>query len=201
MSGGVLVSSPVIPLFTELMDGSTLTGTLINDATYDTVNGYVLLTTPFTDQKGQIEFNTSILEGLTTWAAEFEFRAWGGNGADSVYFYFYCNDTPVQEGDLAAGGYLVYLSEFSSVFGITVSGAQNIIGFFTPTENWRSVRIVYSDHSIQIYLDGELLHALLGQTVFTYVVDTSGTKIGLGARTGAQNNNHAVRNFNIYTYP
>lgn len=163
------------------------TGTLKGNAYYDSSNKYLVLTQAVNSQSGQLEYE---INPMSSWFVEFEYYSGLGNGADAVYFYVYCENTPVAE-DSSAGGYVIALDEYENEVQVLYDGSK--IASAVPTYQiddgqWHKVYIVFEKRRIRVWVDGVL------QLDFTDVQrDLSGMLMGIGARTGGLNNEHRVR--------
>lgn len=162
-------------------------GTLKGNAYYDSTNKYVVLTQAVDNQNGQLEYQ---INPMSSWFAEFEYYAGGGDGADATYFYVYCESTPTTENS-NAGGYVIALDEYQNEIQILYNGTK--IASATPTYTiddgqWHKVFIAFEKRRIRVWVDGVL------QIDFTDTQrDLSGMLMGVGARTSVSNNEHRVR--------
>lgn len=174
---------------------ATISGTLKGDATHDTVNEWVQLTSAVNNQSGQIEYTDST--GLITNALHAQFQLFASGSADAIYLYWGGSTTPTGE-DSAHGGYTVAYDEFTSEIQIKFNGttiasvSQGSLGNGT----WRTADIyvvpITSGTRIRVYLDGIFK---LGFDDTTRVLP--GALYGLGSRTGGQNATHRVRLFTV----
>ena len=153
--------------------------------------------------------------------AEFDFRAWGGNGADGVYFYWYAKGTEVPTPGTITdsfpngkGGnspdndaYRVVFDEFLGDNILTYWGGSEWIlspinsaatGVDLDDGVWRHAKLVVQEGHIQVYLDG------IKKVDFTdssYASrDKSGVNFGIGGYVGGLNNHHAFKNFKFYDH-
>lgn len=170
----------------ESMAASPTTGTLKNSAIWD-VGGYLRLTPALDFKSGQIEYNNTLPDkfeiGLDLWAG-------GGNGADSVYFYFGNNATPKSE-DAATGGYIIAFSEYHDQVELYFNGVEIANYNITTLDNstWRTAKIFKNGNNFRVLLNDVLIINFTDSTR-----TLAGTLYGFGARTGGFNNEHRVKN-------
>lgn len=167
-------------------------GTLKNNATHDSADGFVTLTPASGSKNGQIEY-TSALASIFT--AEFDVWAGGGSGADAIYFYWGCSSTPTGE-DSAAGGYVVAIDEYDDEIQLQFNGTPLTSVAYSSLDNsiWRRVKIVVNGTNIKVYV-GNVLQIDYDDTSRTL----PGNRVGLGARTGGSTNEHRVKILHVYT--
>ncbi len=162
-------------------------GTLKGDSYYDSDNDYLVLTEAVDNQNGQLEYQ---INPMSSWFAEFEYYAGLGDGANAIYLYVYCEETPISE-DSATGGYVIALDEGDGEVQVLYNGSK--LAYATPTYQiddgqWHKVFVVFEKRRIRVWVDGVL------QLDFTDIQrDLSGMLMGIGARTSASNNEHRVR--------
>lgn len=170
---------------------STPVGTLLNDAYYDSSNDYVVLTQAVSSQDGELEYE---INPLSSWFAEFEYYTGGGNGAEALFLYAYCESTPQSE-DASAGGYIIALDEAANQVQVKYDGT--LVGSAGATididdGDWHTVHVLFEKRRIRVWIDG-----VLQLTVDDTQRDLSGMKLGIGARTGTSYNEHRVRYLKI----
>lgn len=184
---------------------SSVYGELFNNAIFDTDK--IRLTEAAEALNGEVGYQHINLRNFT---AEFTFKHVAVEPyvpADSVYFYFKCNEIPAEEhgtsseSDGYVDGYIVGFSEYyhqiSIYYGNTsvASSFDQIFDFLNDT--WYTARIVFNIHDQEfwIYIDDVLKWNVVDSTPR----DLTGKKLGIGGRTGAAWAEHYVKNFTIDT--
>ncbi|MCG2694095.1 hypothetical protein L6259_02375 [Candidatus Parcubacteria bacterium] len=189
-------ANPQTVYIAETASGATIGGQLLDSATYNPAQQYVLLTPLGAGTVGKWEF---VLNPSKNIVGEFEFWTGLGSGADAVYFYFF-NTTPATGEEASAGGYIVAYDEYNNnTVQLSYNGELLEQYFANDIDNsiWRSAKVVLDSNNknIKVYLDGALI------INYTDIARSlAGTHFGLGARTGGLNNEHRVRNFSVYEY-
>jgi hypothetical protein len=171
----------------------------------------VELTAACGTQSGSINWSFSQVAYEET---QFQFKAGGGNGADSTWFYSYADGVPTTEygnlsGTAYSKGYLIYFSEFHHCVGITYAayadgnqcnnggGTSNAgISPLASTRVWNLGDNAF--HDVDIQLRGNVIVIRWdGNVVLTetdvYTRDLSNLDFGFGSRTGGSNNEHYIK--------
>ncbi len=143
---------------------------------------------------------------------QFQFKAGGGNGADSTWFYSYADDIPTTEYGNASGsthnftqGYLIYFTEWHNCVGISYGpyldqhqcnpGAQGTGPiaaaplYNIADGNWHAVDIQILYNQIVVRWDGNVVLTATDQ----FGRDTSKLNFGFASRTGGDDNNHYIK--------
>ncbi len=166
--------------------------TLSGNATYDATNKHVRLTSAVVSQNGRIEWDMNPGNAMKT---SFEFRAGGGTGADSTWFYVYNTSSPISE-DATSGGYIIALDEFGADT-IQVKYNGTLLGSVSPgnidDNAFHRVDIVIENARVDVFWDGKKQISVQDQLGR----DISGTRMGFGARTGGATDNHDIRNLEV----
>jgi hypothetical protein len=170
------------------------------------------LTTNCGNQSGSINWNFSQVSFEET---QFQFKAGGGNGADSTWFYSYSNAVPTSEfgctsattspcSSYMTAGYLIYFSEWHHcvgiVYGSYTDGNQcNSGGANNPlkaADLWNIGDNNFHDVDIQLRYN-TIIVRWDGNVVLTYTDvfgrDLSSLGFGFGSRTGGSNNQHYIK--------
>ncbi|NBR26100.1 MAG: hypothetical protein EBU08_20415, partial [Micrococcales bacterium] len=148
----------------------------------------------------------------TAFTAEFDLKAWGGNGADGIYFYWYAKGTtaptPGSDADsFPVGKYTnsdsdAYRVVFDEFMGNSINtywngnaNTLNVSGSGVDLDDgaWRHAKIVVDAGHIQVYLDGTLKADFTDGSYSSR--DKTGINFGLGGYIGGPNNHHAFKNF------
>lgn len=161
----------------ELMDEEPA-GIQLGDASYST--GYVQLTDAVNNQDGQLEFQKTL---PTNYIIEADFSADGD--AEANYVYWGCSATQEAE-ETDNGGYVVAWDEAEQVLELFFAGVSLVsvaIPFAITDGVQRSLKIVVEGTQFYIYVN-DVLYIDFDDTTRSF----GGTKIGVGARTGASSN-------------
>ncbi len=173
------------------------TGTIKDNATWNN-GGWITLTTAINTQHGEFEYSNTL---PSNFEINFDFWTGGGSGADAVYFYYGCSQTPVTEDDINCGGYQIAFDEYTpknqpvqiNFQGTTISNTTGVASF--ADSKWHNARIeVTSGNIFTVFLDN------VQQLTFTDTTRTlGGSLFGWGAKTGGASNEHRVRNVYVST--
>lgn len=202
--------------------GWNLTGNAaIGDTPGDVNTDYdeLVLTTNFgTFQSGAVFWNTPIdLQVCTKWTVEFDFRIFGGSGADGLAFCFL--DVPptgfVSGGGVgipaSANGLKVVMDPFDNCGGpnpelqiYSGTGYDECIGGITKLENnlgnlgfvrsnnYQPAKITYDNGNVEFFINNTLYLTAYAPANFTGFM-------GFTSSTGGSNDLHSIKNVVIYT--
>jgi gliding motility-associated-like protein len=198
------------------MTGNAFTGDTPGDT--DNLLNELVLTSNTTWQSGAIFYNNPInLQVCTKWTVEFDFRIFGGNGADGLAFCFL--DVPpagfVNGGGMGipgtANGLKIGLDSYNNCGGPNpelqiYSGPgydECIAGMvkldnstgnlnFVRNNNYQTARITYNNGVIQFFINNTLYLSA------NFTLNFSGY-MGFTASSGSLYDQHSVRNVIIYT--
>ncbi|MBW4061791.1 hypothetical protein HJC99_04455 [Candidatus Saccharibacteria bacterium] len=202
----VSLTSPALAYW-DGINNPTVTGqsyplaTLSGSASY--ISGTGIQLTPATNgQSGSVNWSFAQVPFEET---QFQFKAGGGTGADSTWFYSYADGTPTTEyGAGFTKGYIIYFSEYHGCVGVAYGGYSdgNQCGSGGGTSPLASTHIsnigdnTYHDVDIQL-LYNEVIVRWDGIVILdysdVYTRDTSNQNFGFGARTGGSNNVHDIK--------
>ncbi|HVO86562.1 MAG TPA: hypothetical protein VMT23_02405, partial [Candidatus Binatia bacterium] len=169
---------------------------------------------PGQNETGTIDWSFSQVSFEET---QFQFKAGGGTGADSTWFYSYANGIPTTEyganwptcagtGNSNGCGYIIYFSEYHHCVGISWGSYQdgNQCGHTTSGTDplahssplWDIGDNAFHDVDIQLRYNIVTI-SWDGQVVLTYN-DSFGRNLtnldfGFGSRTGGSTNNHYIK--------
>lgn len=189
-------------LVNESMASSPLTGTIKDDASWDS-GGFLIAVTDNTIRHGEFEYTDSGTLG-TSFTVTFDFKVHpnAGSGGDAVYFYFGDSSTPGDE-DGNYGGYSINYDDYSGDFStlqLNFQGSRLADDNTVPTStiadgNWHTAKIVVALPNIQVWLDG---------TKYIDFTDSTrtlgGSLFGWGARCGGgAHNEHDIKNLLVTT--
>lgn len=187
----------------EPMDGTSLIGDILYNATYTPSDHFVQLTPNESGQHGALGY---IGELPLDFEVNFQYQYDGG--ADAVFFYFVSNETPSgEEGESAesgnsVNGYVVGISEYQEEIAIRYGNSTLASIDFSPESGvWYAVRVFVSLQSdaegrespntrIWVYVDDEL--RLFSEDTTSRDVEGN-KKLGLAARTGGISAIHRVK--------
>jgi hypothetical protein len=206
-SAGISLTSPALAYWDGANNPTTGSqsyplATLSGNAAYDGATNGVRLTSNTNNQSGSINWNFSQVNFEET---QFQFKAGGGTGADSTWFYSYANATPTTEyGSGFAAGYLIYFSEYHHCVGIAYGGYSdgNQCGSGGGTNPLTSVKLnSIADntfHAVDIQIRQNVIIVRWDSKVIltytdVYTRDLSALNFGFGSRTGGSNNNHYIK--------
>jgi gliding motility-associated-like protein len=211
-----LQGTPVINTTGWNMTGNAVVG----DADGDGMNNDVILTPAVNGTSGAIFFNQPInLTQCQKWKVEYDFRMFGGSGADGIALCFI--DVPPTGFVVGGGvgipanvnGLKVVFDTFENQFG-TLNNPQIQIRYgtgydqFAPPFNtqpstptgqyflrsstYQSARVEYDNGSIKVFVNNTLY--LSG----FYLINFTGY-LGFTSSTGGENDRHSIKNVTIYT--
>jgi gliding motility-associated-like protein len=211
-----LNGSPIVNTSGWNLTGNAFTGDTPGDA--DNLLNELVLTSNTTWQSGAIFYNSPInLQVCTKWTVEFDFRIFGGNGADGMAFCFL--DVPpsgfVNGGGMGipgtANGLKIGLDTYNNCGGpnpelqiYSGSGYDECIAGmvkvdnsagnlnFVRNNNYQPARITYNNGVIQFFINNTLY------LTANFNVNFSGY-MGFTASSGSLYDQHSIRNVIIYT--
>lgn len=170
-------------------------------ATYNSTDKYVQLTTATNNVHGELEYTFNPGDNFD---ATFDLWAGGGSGADAVYLYVYSTSTPDNE-YADSGGYILQVNDLADYVAIQYQGEVLVQKYLSDDESgildgavvddsaWHPIRMTKTGDRFRVYFD----NVKLIDYVDDEVRDLSGTLTGVGARTGALNNIHRIKNLRI----
>ncbi|HEV2412974.1 MAG TPA: hypothetical protein VGS28_04210 [Candidatus Saccharimonadales bacterium] len=163
-------------------------GKLLNQATYSSGGQYVQLNPATNNTWGALQYDSTNPGSYFT--ATWQMFTGGGTGADSQYFYWGGTTTPINETS-ATGGYMVSWDEHTNTISLLYNGTSLDSASQTGMNNstWTNVQVTEAGDVITVYWNGT--------QEFSYTDSNrglGGSIMGWGARSGALNNNHRVRN-------
>jgi fibronectin-binding autotransporter adhesin len=206
-NAAVSLTSPALAYWDGLNNPTTgsqsyPTATLSGSATYVGGGNGVQLTPVADNDSGSINWSFAQVPFEET---QFQFKAGGGNGADSTWFYSYANAIPTTEfGTGLTQGYLIYFSEYHGCAGIAwgsyTDGNQcNSGGGANPLtsthlgdindNNFHDVDIQLLYNQIIVRWDG----AIILDYNDKYTRNTSDQDFGFGSRTGGSDDAHYIK--------
>lgn len=183
----------------------------------------LILTDLTGNTSGAAVFNTPVdISACQTWVAEFDFRIFGGNGADGIGFFFLSSPPRgyVRGGGIGIPtgnrGLVVALDQYlnGSCYGGPVPKLQ--IRYLTPTSNYLECppgppqptvggvteirQPIYNRCTIR-YDAGNINVSINGVVRLSgfYNIDFAGY-FGLSASTGGNNDWHSIKNFSLKTF-
>jgi Domain of unknown function (DUF2341) len=176
------------------------TCTVASTAAYDSVNKWMRLTATTANVQGYCRYTSN---PGTNFRARFDFWTGGGTatGGQALWFYAYNTANPTDE-DITRGGYHFTFDEFQDRICFTKSlvtnGAGISCGAFTTLDNstWRTAEIRFDNGQASIYLDG----VLITSGTATAPITTTGTRMGFGARSTTNTNEHRYQNSFVAAY-
>ncbi|MCR9173397.1 MAG: gliding motility-associated C-terminal domain-containing protein [bacterium] len=199
------------------LTGNAMIGDTPGDANVD--YDELVLTTNFgTFQSGAIFWNTPIdLQVCTKWTVEFDFRIFGGSGADGLAFCFL--DVP-PTGFVAGGGagipgtangLKVILDTYDNCGGPNpelqiysgigydecsagITKLENSLGNlgFVRSNNYQPAKITYDGGNVELFINNTLY-------LSAYAPANFAGYMGFTASTGGFNDLHSIKNVVIYT--
>lgn len=189
--------APVTTTFIDEDMQTTPSGVLKGVAAYVSPS-YVLLTGPWDSQYGQIEYSKAL---PSSFIADFDFTIGFGGvpplAADAIWFYFGCSITPNNEDQIESyDGYLIIYDEYNDEIQLSFDGTRlaSVAQTGLDNEALRNGKVVIDGTNIKIYLDSVL------KLEYNDIPRTlGGTRLGLGARTGAYVNEHRINRFRVYS--
>lgn len=211
-----LNGSPIVNTTGWAMTGNAFTGDTPGDA--DNLLNELVLTSNTTWQSGAIFYNSPInLQVCTKWTVEFDFRIFGGNGADGLAFCFL--DVPptgfVNGGGMGipgtANGLKIGLDTYNNCGGpnpelqiysgpgydeciagmVKLDNAAGNLNFIR-NNNYQPARVTYNNGVIQFFINNTLY------LTANFNLNFSGY-MGFTASSGSLYDQHSVRNVIIYT--
>lgn len=206
-------------------NGWTLAGMAYTGSTPagDGTPSELILTNAVNTTSGAVFFNTPVdISRCQTWVAEFDYRIWGGTGADGIGFFFLSNPP---RGFVRGGGLGIPSDNRGVVVGLDTWQNGNCYGgtvpkleirYITPTSNYsecpagppqptiggvtelrqptyNTCTIRYDQGNIDVYING-----ILRLSGF-YNIDFVGY-FGLSASTGGSTDMHSIKNFSLRTF-
>ena len=150
---------------------------------------YIELTPNESNKNGQVEY--ADLQLSDKWSVSGEF--WAGNNSGSYfYIYAYANGTPQENSD--KGQYCVNYNEWEDKIELKYKGTNlsTIAQSDLNNSQWRQFAVTCNQGVFKIYLDHNLRLQYDDST--NYASRTTNKLFGFGARTGASNNYHRIRN-------
>ena len=213
---GQLTGSPIVNTTGWNLTGNAFTGDTPGDV--DNLLNELVLTSNTTWQSGAVFYNSPInLQVCTKWTVEFDFRIFGGNGADGLAFCFL--DVPpsgfVNGGGMGipgtANGLKIGLDTYNNCGGpnpelqiysgpgydecitgmIKVDNSAGNLNF-VRNNNYQPARITYNNGVIQFFINNTLY------LTANFNVNFSGY-MGFTASSGSLYDQHSIRNVIIYT--
>ncbi len=197
--------------------GSSATGDTPGDG--DSDPDEMILTQAANSQASACYFSTPIDIGICDrWTVEFDYRIFGGNGADGIAFWFLANPptAAINGGGLgistAPQGLIVGLDPYQNCGGVTNpelqirygDGINNYIecpATAQPTlgalalirqNNYNRMTVTYDNGNVEVFINGTSY--LTG----FYLTNYTGF-LGFSASTGALNDQHSIKNVVIST--
>lgn len=171
-------------------------------ATYNFADKYVQLTTATNGVHGELEYE---FNPGSNFDATFDIWAGGGSGADAVYLYVYSTSTPLNEYS-NSGGYILQVNDLSDYVAIQYQGDVLVQKNLSDDESgvlpddpqvddqqWHPIRMTKIGNRFRVYYDNVKMIDYVDEEVR----DLTGPLTGVGARTGALNNIHRIRNLRI----
>ena len=186
----------------DQQSNTAFNGTLSNDATRNTSNGYIELTTASNNSFGTARWN---LNPGNAWCMSFDYFAGGGSGANGTYINVYTTIPASTTGN----GYCIFLDEYSgagtSNDQILIFAAGSLVATFDigsrnylDNSVWKQVQIQFVRKTFTISINGT-------EKVYTYYdpnersfMYQNNTFISFYGRCGGVNNYHRIRNLKIY---
>lgn len=151
--------------------------------------------------------------------ARFSYKAGGGNGADAMYFFCFCDAIPTDErGSGTTKGYIIAISEYHAAIGafwgftggwlndnggtwqVNSGGLASSSQSNLADNTVQNIDVVITKNRVRVYRNQSVSLVDSGgasPVIDFYDVQTrdlSGTKMGFGARTGGLNNFHYLGN-------
>jgi hypothetical protein len=195
-----LAGFSVLPIVQESFSSSPLLTGIINGSA-SISGGECILTPERPGQNGYLAMNKLAAASPTAFSAQFDYRAYGGSGADGTSFSygnFGLGWTNYYENGLA-NGLVVRLNEYISKVEAVYNGISLGAASFNPMNpDYRTV-------VIQVDLSGQLSVSIGGTSVLSNIslpaayatADKSAWQFVFGARCGGQSNQHSLKNLLI----
>ncbi|MGB0851306.1 MAG: hypothetical protein ACPGTP_08655, partial [Bacteroidia bacterium] len=182
---------------------SSSTGSLKNDAEFAVLKEGVVLTPNIGYKTGQIEWEDSTIDVLDTFSVSFDI--WVDKTSYSHYysFWFYIFSASTPTSQVAANeGYKIGIfgnsgSDYAYTYWSSSRLNYNYINQHMDGAGWKKVKIIYSNQTIKLYLDGILLSTYTDTSPRT----RGGNKFGISSANYYANsgyyNETRIRNFII----
>jgi hypothetical protein len=193
------LSNPVNTLERYVSGTTSPSCTLQGNAFWDSVNGWIRLTTTAGNVFGRCQWNYNPGAGFYM---QYEMWAGGGDGADAIFNYAYARTAPTAE-DIVDRGYSFTADEYQDRICFTKSTTDNGNGISCnnsiPTldnSTWKTFEVRHSGRNTVISLNGTVYVSADDNTN----INKNSNLFGVGARTGGLTNEHRVRNVIVAKY-
>jgi hypothetical protein len=196
-----LTGESILPIAQESFANSNLTSGSIGGSAFIS-QGECVLTPAVSGQQGYLALNPLGSASPNAFTAEFEYRAYDGNGADGTSFnygYFGSGFPSVYEHGLGSGLVVKFIEYARSRIEVVYNGNELAsVPFSLMDPNYRTVVIQVDDlRRISVSIGGTPVVSNVALPEAYAMEDKSNWQFVWGARCGGANNKHSLKNLSI----